>query len=64
LFNLVDFLSRQPSPPHPIPPPLLSLDSSSHPNLFFWLQNPTLNWDLPFLLLDDIRPLVPSSFWG
>jgi hypothetical protein len=60
---MVDYLSRQSTPPHPLPTPIIHLSADSHPNLFFWLQNPTLNWNLPFLLLDDLRPHL-SPFLG
>jgi hypothetical protein len=63
LLYLADYLSRQSSPPYPLPTPLLSLTPSTHPNLFFWLNHPTLDWDLPFRLLEDLRPLLPPHFW-
>ncbi len=64
LFNMVDFLSRQTTPPHPIPTLIHHLTPSSHPNLFFWLNHPTLDWNLPFLLLDDIRSKISFPLSG
>jgi hypothetical protein len=59
ITTLADKLTRDPSPlPHPHPPPII-LSPSTHPNLFSWLSNPTLCWDLPLLLLSDI-----STFSG
>jgi hypothetical protein len=61
---MVDYLSRQTAPPHPLPTPVRQLTSTSHPQLFFWLEHPTLDWHLPLRLLDDIRPLLSSPFSG
>jgi hypothetical protein len=61
---MVDFLSRQTTPPHPIPTLIHHLTPSSHPNLFFWLNHPTLDWNLPFLLLDDIRSKISFPLSG
>jgi hypothetical protein len=64
LFNMVDYLSRQSSPPHPLPTPITPLRPSSHPSLFFWLNHPTLDWDLPFRLLEDLRFVSSLPFSG
>jgi hypothetical protein len=64
LLSLVDYLSRQKCPPYPLPTPVCELQPSTHPNLFFWLSNPTLNWQLPFLLIEDIRSNTSSPSWG
>jgi hypothetical protein len=61
---MVDYLSRQSSPPHPLPTPITSLRPSSHPSLFFWLNHPTLDWDLPFRLLEDLRSVSSLPFSG
>jgi hypothetical protein len=61
-LNLVDFVSCQSFPPPPVPTPVKTLSPSSHLNLFFWLQHPTLNWNLPFPLIDDLRSSLSSHF--
>ena len=55
LSDLADLLSRQDSPDKFLPVPVQLVSPADLPNLFFWLQHPTLDWNLWQRLLADLQ---------